>query len=102
TRSVTIRGPAKGRALVRPGSLRHAIDVAYGNYVTERFAHASPDSIAPADRRTFFRFLTDRIGDRDFPENRDAKPTTAAELASAPHAARILAVLRLRQSATSD
>lgn len=98
SRTLVIRGPARRDALVTEGTLARALDDAYGAYVNERFATATPDAIAANDRRAYFEFLSGHGGR----SAREGKIDTVTDLASAPRAARISAALRLSELVAAD
>ncbi len=91
--TLRIRGPARRGALVAEGEVARALSVEYTQFLTARFASATPDSVAPADRRAYLQYLTGHLPGRGYPS--DPRATTPAELGASKRAARILAVLRL-------
>lgn len=93
TRTLTIRGPARGDALVRQGSLYRELDALYVRFAEARYATANPDAVPAAERRAYFDYLRGAS---------DRAPETVADLASSPRASRVLHALRLAELAAGD
>lgn len=94
-RGVLLSGPAHRDALVPRGAVYGSLLAAYSQHVTTRFTNVGPDDVAPAERSAYLRFLTGYLPGRGYAKE-EALDSVAA-LASSPHAARMLAVLRLAE-----
>lgn len=95
TSGVLLSGPAHRDALVPRGAVYGSLLAAYAQYVTMRFADVRPDAVAPGERAAYFGYLTGYLAGRGYPK--DDRADSAAALASSPHAARLLSVLRLAE-----
>lgn len=93
--AVVLTGTA-GATLVPRGTLSDAIEKAYADMIAGRFANATPDTVAPADRAAYFEWLGSDDEDAQWRASRQAQ--SRSEPQQPDHSPEtILKVLRLAQ-----